>query len=146
MAGQPPPEQGQVTVWMLGVMVILLFVGGLGIDLWRAVSERQRLVGLADSAAVAGASAVDAGAYRIPGAAPDVAPDLVRERVLDHLAGQDDAAMVVQAAASVDDGEVVVDIRGRIELTLLRVLSDAEAIEVDVQARAWPQRVDATTP
>src|SRR6266540_1415895 len=38
-----PRERGQVTVWMLGLAVMLLFLGGLSLDLWRAFTQRQNL-------------------------------------------------------------------------------------------------------
>ncbi|MGH9030897.1 MAG: pilus assembly protein TadG-related protein, partial [Acidimicrobiia bacterium] len=48
-----------MTVWMLGLCLMLLLLGGISLDLWRAFSERRALASAADAAAIAGASALD---------------------------------------------------------------------------------------
>jgi Flp pilus assembly protein TadG len=57
-------ESGTITLWMLGLCLMLFLLGGISLDLWRAFSERRSLAATADAAAVAGASALDEAAYR----------------------------------------------------------------------------------
>ncbi|MFI5372728.1 MAG: pilus assembly protein TadG-related protein, partial [Candidatus Eisenbacteria bacterium] len=51
-------SQGTVTLWLLGLCLLLFALGGISLDLWRSFSERRALVATADAAALAGASAV----------------------------------------------------------------------------------------
>jgi Flp pilus assembly protein TadG len=57
-------ERGWMTLWFLGLCVMLLFVGGLSLDLWHAFSERRSLAAAADAGARAGASMIDEQACR----------------------------------------------------------------------------------
>ena len=52
-------DRGFLTIWLLGLCLLLLVLGGVSLDLWRVFSERQALAGLADSAALAGAGGLD---------------------------------------------------------------------------------------
>ncbi len=52
-------QRGSVTVWGLGLTLALALFAGLVIDTWRVFAERQDLSGMADSASIAGATAVD---------------------------------------------------------------------------------------
>ncbi|HMC08096.1 MAG TPA: pilus assembly protein TadG-related protein, partial [Actinomycetota bacterium] len=61
---RPRPDGGFLTIWMLGLCLLLLVLGGVSLDLWRAFSQRQALAGLADAAALAGASGIDRAAAR----------------------------------------------------------------------------------
>lgn len=56
-----------MTLFGLGLSVMLLFVGGFSLDLWRAHSERRSLAELADAAAAAGANGIDTSVYRDSG-------------------------------------------------------------------------------
>src|SRR5882672_9003326 len=57
-------DRGLLTIWLLGLCLLLLVLGGVSLDLWRVFSERQALAGLADSAALAGAGGLDLDAAR----------------------------------------------------------------------------------
>ena len=56
---EQPRELGTVTLWLLGVCMLLFALGGISVDLWRAFSARRSLANAADAAALAGASAID---------------------------------------------------------------------------------------
>ncbi|MBW3601627.1 MAG: hypothetical protein KY434_02875 [Actinobacteria bacterium] len=130
-------ERGSVTVWMLGLCVMVLFVGGLSLDLWRAFSQRRALAGMADAAAVAGAGAVDETAWRTTGTVrldPDRAAALARR----SLASQPGAEAVLAAAVRTGPRLVAVDVSGEVGLTLPRVLLADEPLTVSVSARAAP--------
>ncbi len=60
-------ERGWVTLWGAGLAVALLVLGALVVDVWRVFTERQELGGLADSAAIAGATAIDQDVFRNTG-------------------------------------------------------------------------------
>lgn len=53
-----------MTLWALGLSLILFGVGFLALDLWNAFSARSEAAGVADSAAIAGATALDELAWR----------------------------------------------------------------------------------
>jgi len=57
-------EQGQASVLLVGVLLIGLMFAGLAIDGARMFTARRDLQNVADSAALAGASSLDEGAYR----------------------------------------------------------------------------------
>ena len=60
-------ERGQASVLLVGVLLIGLMFVGLAIDGARMFTARRDLQNVADSAALAGASSVDEGAYRASG-------------------------------------------------------------------------------
>ncbi|CAN5185366.1 hypothetical protein BH20ACT9_BH20ACT9_05770 [soil metagenome] len=138
MKARPRParrERGSVTLWMLGLCVMVLFVGGLSLDLWRAFAERRALAGIADAAAIAGAGAVDEAALRTTGIVrldPDRAAALARR----SLAGQPGAADIRAASVRAGPRLVAVDVSGVVHFTLLRVLLPDDPFTVSVSARA----------
>lgn len=60
-------QDGAVTLWVLGLVLLILTLGALSLDLWRIVSERRALVGVADAAAYAAASGIDEAVFRAEG-------------------------------------------------------------------------------
>lgn len=60
-------ERGSVQLFMLGLGVAILLLGGISFDLWRLIGERRELAALADSAAIAATSGVDAEFFRNQG-------------------------------------------------------------------------------
>src|SRR5437879_5810969 len=64
MATSRRTERGTVTLWVLGLCIALMFLGGLSLDLWRAVAVRREMSAMADAAATAGANGVDESALR----------------------------------------------------------------------------------
>jgi len=57
-------DRGFITLWVLGLTVAVLFLGGLGVDLWRAIAVRREVSAMADAAATAGANGLDESALR----------------------------------------------------------------------------------
>ncbi len=116
-------QGGFLTIWMLGLCLILLAIGGVSLDLWRAFSERQALAGLADAASVAGASGIDPVAARRGVVKLD--PALARGLAERSIAAQGDSGSLVSSTIVVaDDGSTItVGAEGRVELTLLRLLA-----------------------
>lgn len=60
-------DRGSVTIWVLGLSMVLLLFGGLGLDYWRGLMLQRELAAVADSAAIAGASGIDEAFYRNTG-------------------------------------------------------------------------------
>ena len=93
-------ESGQITLWVLGLAVALLGLGGISVDLWRVMGERSELAVIADSAAVAGANGVDVDWFRATGEVRLLEP-LARDLAL-SIPSQEDVVVVVGRAERSD--------------------------------------------
>lgn len=127
-----------MTLWLLGLSLVLLTLGGLGVDLWRGFAERRSLVDVADAAAFAAASGIDEERFRATG---EVRLDPARARALAgrSIASQPDADALTSSTVAVatDGSAVVVTVRGEVPLTLLALVT-TDALEVEVTAVAHP--------
>lgn len=136
--GEDGGEGGAVTVWLLGLAVAVLFLGGLSVDLWRVAAERRELAGVVDGAAVAGASVIDEAAFRSSG----------RVR-LDVQGAADAACTYLRVHADPPAGcggveatpaAVRVEAERHVPLTLLRALAPGlEPIRLRVSATVEPR-------
>ena len=130
-------QRGTITLWLLGLCVMLLPLGGLGLDLGRAFSVRRSLGATADAAALAGAGALDVGAYRADGTVrldPARAETRARRSVESQV--DDDGLRAVRVRVGAQS--VTVEIEGRVDLTLLRLVRGAEPFTVTASATARP--------
>jgi hypothetical protein len=117
---------------------MMLFIGGIALDLWRAFSERRALAGIADGAAVAGASGVDVPHFRsTTGVRLD--PALAEQLAAANLAAQLDDRSLVAADVSATPDAVAVTVTGEVAFTLLRILMGGNEFEVTVQSTAQPR-------
>lgn len=135
-------DDGTITLWVLGLCLALLALGGISVDLWRVVAVRRDLAAMADAAAAAGAGAADPAALRTGEVRVDVA--LARRLAAESLASQGDAGVVDRVDVAVDPfgTKVEVLLGAEVELTLLRLLGGTrEAFHVEVVARAEPRRL-----
>lgn len=132
-------QRGQVTLFMLGMVPVILFFIGLALDLWRAVGADRAVATAVDAAAAAGASALDEAAFR---ADETIRLDPGRARALaeDALARQPEAPTLTGVSIVVTDETVTVEARMNVNLTLVRVLSPEESIEVHATSTARPRR------
>ncbi len=136
-------ERGSITTMGVGLSLILFVVGGISIDLWRVVAARQDLVQRADSAAAAGANAIDTDEFRLTG-----------ELILDPQTAVRAAEQVLGAPSTWDftgtgrveardpDGlpdDMVVSLTRVVDLALLGVLSDQRSITISVESVASPE-------
>ncbi len=134
-------ERGSVTIWMLGLSVLLLLFGGLALDFWRGLALQRELAAVADSAAIAAASGIDEEYYRTTG---EVILDATRSRALalTSVAGQDVDLSSVSSTTSADLDSVTVIVIARLELGLLGVFVDeSEPLTVRASATASPRLV-----
>ncbi|MGH9048291.1 MAG: pilus assembly protein TadG-related protein [Acidimicrobiia bacterium] len=131
-------ESGTMTVWMLGLCLMLLLLGGISLDLWRAFSERRALASAADAAAIAGASALDESAYRRAGEVR-LEPAAAEQRAETSLAEQFDRRSLRGSRVAADDQAVFVEVTGIVDFSLLQLLTPGDAFEITVRATARPQ-------
>lgn len=134
---------GSVTIWGLGLTIVLAGFAGLVIDTWRVFAERQDLSGMADSAAIAGATAVDilhldeTGEIVLDG-------DLAADRALAYLVSQDGWSdeIAAQAIPSPDGASITVILEKDVDFTLLGpFLPGEEPLHVSVTSLASPNVV-----
>jgi Flp pilus assembly protein TadG len=131
-------ESGTITLWMLGLCLMLFLLGGISLDLWRAFSERRSLAASADAAAVAGASALDEAAYRSTGAVRLVPADAQR-RARASLADQLDRRALRDARIEATEDEVMVTVGGSVDFSLLQIVAPGDEFAITVHATARPQ-------
>jgi Flp pilus assembly protein TadG len=131
-------ESGTITLWMLGLCLMLFLLGGISLDLWRAFSERRSLAASADAAAVAGASALDEAAYRSTGAVRLVPADAQR-RARASLADQLDRRALRDARVDATEDTVIVTVGGSVDFSLLQIVAPGDEFAITVHATARPQ-------
>jgi Flp pilus assembly protein TadG len=131
-------ESGTITLWMLGLCLMLFLLGGISLDLWRAFSERRSLAASADAAAVAGASALDEAAYRSTGAVRLVPADAQR-RARASLADQLDRRSLRDARVEATEDTVMVTVGGSVDFSLLQIVAPGDEFAITVHATARPQ-------
>jgi Flp pilus assembly protein TadG len=132
-------DTGTVTLWLLGLCLMLFALGGISLDLWRSFSERRSLTATADAAALAGASAIDEDQYRATGALVLV-PSEAEARARQHVSRQTDRAALRGVTVRADDEAVTVVVHGRVGFTLLGVLVPHDEFDVRVTSTATPRR------
>ena len=132
-------QTGSVTVLGLGFVLLILFVGGMSIDLWRVAGTRRALAEIADAAAAAGANGLDRSQFRAEGRLM-LDPSTARRLAAVNLARQADLeGLRATADVAATQAQVVVVVRASVELTLLRLFTLGEPIEVTVRAEAAPR-------
>ncbi len=131
-------DSGQVTIWVLGLAIAMLGLGGISLDLWRVMGARAELAVIADSAAVAGASEVDVVAFREN-------PDVIK---LDRARAEAAAAAYLAGSSfsaapdlTATDTLMTVTVYREVDLTLLKILTigSAESVPVSVSGSSEPR-------
>lgn len=135
-------QGGFLVIWLLGLCLLLLALGGVSLDLWRVFSQRQALSGLVDAAALSGASGLDQAAARQGIVRLD--PSDASSRALSSVAAQPDQGSLVSSSLQVtvapDGSEITVGATGRVHLTLLGLLAGSGPIDVHVRSTALARR------
>ena len=129
-------DRGSMTVWAMGLSLLLFAVGFLALDLWSGFAARNQAAAIADSAAIAGATAVDEGAWRAGELALDtpVAEERAVGAAITHPAW--DASMAVSTAASPEG--VTVSISRSIPFRFISGLVPDRVAQITVSAYAEP--------
>ncbi|MFP4074226.1 MAG: pilus assembly protein TadG-related protein, partial [Actinomycetota bacterium] len=129
-------DRGSMTVWAMGLSLLLFAVGFLALDLWSGFAARQQAAAIADSAAIAGATAVDENAWRSGTLALDAEQAQARahDAALTHPAWED--SMTVSTTASPEG--VTVAISRTIPFRYISGLVPDQVAEITVTAYAEP--------
>ena len=137
-------QRGSVTIWGIGMVLLLFGFAGLVVDTWRVFTERQDLAGMADSAVIAGATAVDVAHFRTTGTVR-LDPALAEARAYEYLTRQDtwDPAEINWAISAAADGsEIAVTLQKDVDFTLLGAFLPGEApLRITIPAAANPNEV-----
>lgn len=131
-------ERGSVTLWTLGLSLLLLLFGGLAVDFWRALALQRELAAIADSASVAAASGIDEEHYRATG---EVLIDAGRAAGIgsSYVASQDIALDDLVFTTSPDGLSVSVLVVDRLDLGLMGVFVDQTTpLTITAEATAVP--------
>lgn len=134
-------ERGSVTLWTLGLSLLLVLFGGVAVDFWRALALQRELAAIADSASVAAASGIDEEHYRTTG---EVLIDAARATGIgsSYVASQDVALEDVIVTTSPDGLSVSVLVVDHLDLGLMGVFVDQQApLTVNAEATAIPMLV-----
>ncbi len=129
--------RGSITLWLLGLALMLMPLGGLALDLSRSFSERRALAAAADAAALAGAGAIDEARYRADGVVM-LDPAAAEARARRSLDTQLDRSALRSFTVRADAESVRVAVEGVVDLTLLRLVQGSEPFVVRVSATARP--------
>lgn len=129
-------ESGFAALWFVGLVLGLVLFSGVGLDLWRVVSERAGMAAAVDAAADAGAAQIDEEAFRSGRLALD--PHRAEAASRDNLASQPDAGRLSNVEVAAGPQAITVRGEGYVRLTLLRIVA-AEPVRVAVTALAEPR-------
>ncbi len=132
------PERGTITLWLLGLCLMLFALGGISVDLWRSFSARRALAAGADAAALAGASAIDEGRYRAAGVVTLV-PAIAEHRARTSLEQQLDRSALRASDVRATESSVTVVVRGEVSFSLLGLFGRGD-FDIEVVATAIPRR------
>lgn len=128
-----------MVVWCLLIAVLLLPIGGLSVDLWRAIAAQRDLQAAAEDAALAGASGIDVQAYRTSGCLY-LDPSVAEQLAASNLAQQPVAAQLSSSEFSVSsDGRAVqVTLSEDVHLSLLRLVEGDRPLVIAATAASGP--------
>jgi hypothetical protein len=130
-------ERGTITLWVLGLSISLMFLGGLSLDLWRAVADRRELSSMADTAATAAANGIDVEALRAGTLRLD--PGRARAIALASLDEDPHRNALDAVDIRIDGNRVTVSLRDHVRFSLLGIFMNGRSFEVRVHASAEPQ-------
>ncbi len=136
-------QRGSVTIWGLGLTIVLVAFAGIVIDTWRVFADRQDLSGMADSAVVAGATAVDIPHLSETGEVI-LDPAEAELRALEFLQNQDgwSGDIVYTIIGSPDGATITVSLERDVDFTLLGPFLPGEApLHITVTSLASPNVV-----
>ncbi len=136
MTSRRDRDRGSITLWCLGLCILILSIGAVTIDVWRTFSARRALASTADAAAQAGANGIDVAHFRATG---EVRLDPARaEQLADiTIAHQQDTPGITSAETFADTERITVVVEGQVNLGLLGLFADGP-LEITVTAFGSP--------
>ena len=132
-------DRGTALTWLLGLLLMVLALGGLSVDLWRAFSERRLVAGAVDAAAIAGASGLDEEVLRETGEVR-LDPTLATRRAADSLASHSERVESPTISVAPDGSAITVSATRQVPLTLGRLIHPQGVHEVGAEATSNPRR------
>jgi hypothetical protein len=114
---------------------MVLFLGGISLDLWRAFEAREDLASMADSAAAAGASRIDLLAYRETGVLR-LDPAAAETAAGTHLDGLPGSAAITGQEIVADGPVLTITLQSDVEFSLLRIFLGAGRIPIQATGSA----------
>lgn len=130
-------ERGSVTLWMVGLVMMVLAVGGIAVDLWRGLAAHRHVAAVVDAAAIAAGSGINEQEWRLNGRLV-LDPARVAESVSASVAAQAATPPVAVDVITAGDGsEATVTGVTAIDLTLLGIFVDGD-LEVSARATVSP--------
>jgi hypothetical protein len=128
-----------ITLWVLGLTISVMFLGGLGLDLWRAIAVRREVSVMADAAASAGANGLDENALR--GGTLLLDDGRVRQLVSAELSEYPASRRLLDGQVTVVGAQVRVVLREQVHFSLLGIFMGGGQFTVQASATAQPQEV-----
>ena len=132
-------EHGMITLWILGLTISVMFLGGIGVDLWRAIAVRREVSMMADAAAGAGANGLDENALR--GGSLQLDDARVRELVAAELSEYPGAARLDGEQVTIVGAQVNVALREQVHFSLLGIFMGRGQFVVQANATAEPREL-----
>jgi hypothetical protein len=132
-------EHGMITLWILGLTIAVMFLGGLGLDLWRAIAVRREVSAMADAAATAGANGLDENALR--GGELQLDDLRVRQLVAAELREYPNAARIDRETVTVVGALVNVSLQEHVHFSLLGIFMGRGQFTVQASATAAPREL-----
>ena len=132
-------QHGMITLWILGLTISVMFLGGLGLDLWRAIAVRREVSVMADAAATAGANGLDEPALR--GDELRLDEGRVRQLVATELAQYPSSRRLVAQQVTIVGTAVTVTLRENVDFSLLGIFMGRGEFTVQASATAVPEEV-----
>jgi len=128
-------------VMVLIMAMMVLFIGGISIDLWRVIADHREVSGLADGAAIAGATAVDIVAFEAdPTADPILDRAAATQRVCQYMRDHEGVTACPSATLTVafapDLTAIEVSFQREVPLTFLRIVEVGGADPIVVYSEA----------
>lgn len=128
-------DHGMITIWVLGMVLVVAVIGAVSIGAWSAFGERRELSGVADQAAQAGATAFDTDWFRTTGERRlDAA--VARDRAINILERHDVSFDPTRSVIDTTTDQVVITLVKDSNAPFLDVLTDGDPVVVAVTAIA----------
>jgi putative Flp pilus-assembly TadE/G-like protein len=132
-------QHGMITLWILGLTISIMFLGGIGLDLWRAIAVRREVSMMADAAATAGANGLDESALR--GGTLSLDASRVRQLVDAELVEYPGSPKLIAEEVTVVGAQVNVTLRENVPFSLLGIFMGRGKFVVQASATAQPQEI-----
>lgn len=134
-------DDGAVTLWAFLLMLVLLGFMGLAVDFWHLWEARRDLHGVADSAATAGAGAVNETQFRLQDIV-GLDPVEARAYANESIDAQTDLPPLSQRLVLANAARVYVRLETDVDLTLMRIFAGSSTVTITAEASAFPYRSD----